>query len=207
MPYEELMLRKYDLMLWKKTHDFLRKTGLSPSNYRDDVFQEGSLAFITYLRAHHISHETLSEDEMLYACRYIDLYYLKAFQDTDGIGLNRNKRKTYYASGGKGCESIEHIEASIGRSNGKESHIESLRDPAFLQPADMESGNLFTLITVNEWLRNLSAEDRAIALDLSQSHTVQQVMERRNKSRQNIRTRLKWMRKSFSDYVEEYPVA
>lgn len=206
MPYEELMLRKYGPMLWKKTHDFLHKTGLSDSYYRDDIFQEACLAYVAYLRSNRITHDTLTAEEKQHICRYIDLYLLEAFQDTDGIGLNRNTRKAYYASGGKGFESIEHIESAIS-ADGEPAQIESIRDPSSLLPSDIESGNLFTLITVNEWLKSLTDEDRSIAWDLYSSYTLIDVAKRRNRSRQNIRTRLKWMRRSFADYVEEYPVA
>ena len=51
MSSEELMLRKYTPLLWKKTHGFLRKTGLSDSFYRDDIFQEGCIAFVVFLRS------------------------------------------------------------------------------------------------------------------------------------------------------------
>lgn len=206
MPYEELMLRKYAPLIWKKTHFFLKKTGLSASYYQDDVFQEACLAFVSYLRANCLTHETLTHDEKQFICRHIDLYLLEAFQDTDGIGLNRNTRKAYYAGGGKGFESIEHIESKLSK-NGKRAELAAACDPSSLFASDVESGNLFTLITVNEWLRNLTADERRIARDLYCSHSIVEIARRSNQSRQNIRTRLKWMRRSFADFVEEYPVA
>ena len=206
MSYEELMLRKYTPLLWKKTHGFLRKTGLSESFYRDDIFQEGCIAFVAFLRSGNLQHDELTADELLRAGRYIDLHYLSAFQDNDGIGLNRNTRKAYYAAGNTGLESIEHLEATIGR-DGKTAQIEAIRDPSSLHQIDIEAGNLFTLITVNEWIAHLSAEDRATAFDLYRGQTVTDVAKCRRQSRQHVRTRLKHMRRSFSDYVEEYPVA
>lgn len=206
MSYEELMLRKYTPLLWKKTHGFLRKTGLSDSFYRDDIFQEGCIAFVVFLRSGNFQHDELTPDELRRAARFIDLHYLSAFEDSDGIGLNRNSRKAYYAAGNAGLESIEHLEAVIAR-DGKTAQIEAIRDPSALHQIDIDAGNLFTLITVNEWIAQLSAEDRATASGLYRGQTVTDVAKCRRQSRQHVRTRLKHMRRSFSDYVEEYPVA
>lgn len=206
MSYEELMLRKYTPLLWKKTHDFLRKTGLSDSYYRDDIFQEGCIAFIAFLRSGNLQHDELSNDERQRVARYIELHYLSAFQDNDGIGLNRNNRKAYYAAGNTGLESIEHLEAVIAKE-GKTAQIEAIRDPSSLNQIDIDAGNLFTQVTVNEWMAHLTEEDRATVLGLCRGQTVMDIARCYRQSRQHVRTRLRHMRRSFSEYVEEYPVA
>ena len=185
MTYEESMLKEYAPLILQRVLIFGKKTGL-PTHYRDDFYQEGCIAFVAFLRAKNITEGRLQNEEVKDVCRFIDLHFLTAFQDTDGLGLNRNTRKKFYANGGRGLDSSERLglELNIERSS-----------------LDLPEDEFFS-VYVHDWMNSLSEKERKTADELMSGYSMLEAAKRLKMSRQTLRTNVKRMRKSFREYVE-----
>lgn len=188
MTHEELMLEKYAPLILQRVLIFGKKTGL-PSHYRDDFYQEGCIAFIAFLRARRITESYLQEEEVMNVSRFIDLHFLTAFQDTDGLGLNRNTRKKFYANGGHGLDSSDRLGLT---ATGERS----------LAGAEHLSEDEFFSVYVHDWMDSLSERERKTADELMLGNSMRETARKLEISRQAMRTNVRHMRRSFREYVE-----
>lgn len=191
MTYEEMLLRKYHRMLYDRMHKFCAKSFLPVSVYGDDIMQECAIAFLTWVRANDVRVPELSERDLQNVARFIDLYLLTAFQDTEGIGLRRNMRKQFYKRDG----GLRFVPS-------EDDLIDSEKSECTAQAAVIDEDDTLYAVCLREWLKSLAEIDRKVACDMMIGYTNADVCRRRNLSRQNMRTRVKNMRKSFRDYVQ-----